>query len=64
MMYSNYNLYAYDEKFNCVQEWSFENVKLESKDNTISVIDKAGKVIYMISTNCCTVVIMEGDEEL
>lgn len=60
-MYGNYNLYAYNEKFDCVQEWSFENVKLESKDNTVLVIDSNGKIIYMISTNCCTVVIMEDE---
>lgn len=62
-MYGNYNLYAYDDKFNCVQEWSFEHVMIESKANTIQVIDESGALIYAISTNRCTVVVMEDDEE-
>lgn len=60
-MYGNYNLYAYNDKFDCVQEWSFENVMIETKDNAVSVIDSNGKVIYLISTNRCTVVIMEDE---
>lgn len=60
--YGNYNLYAYNDKFECVQDWSFEDVTIESKQNTILIMDRTGKVIYMISTNRCTVVIMEDDE--
>ena len=61
-MYGNYNLYAYNDKFECIQEWSFENVIMVSEENTVKVIDKSGQIIYMISTNCCTVVVMEDDE--
>jgi hypothetical protein len=61
-MRNNYTLYAYDDKWNCVQEWFFENVTIIQKDNTISVLDATGKIIYMISTSRCTVVIMEDDE--
>ncbi len=62
-MYKNYTLYAYDSKFNCVQEWSFENVRIESSENTISVFNTSGALLYAISTNCCTVVVMEDDTE-
>lgn len=62
-MYGNYNLYAYDDKSNCIQEWFFENVMITSENNTISVISNQGKLLYMISTNCCTVVVMEDEEE-
>lgn len=62
-MYKNYTLYAYDSKFNCVQEWSFEDVCIESAENTISVFNKNAELLYAISTNCCTVIVMENDLE-
>lgn len=62
-MYGNYTLYAYDSKFNCEQEWSFENVAIQWGDNAVSVLNARGKVLYAISTNCCTVVVMEDDTE-
>lgn len=61
-MYGNYTLYAYDEKFNCVQEWSFEDVKIEWNENMVAVRDKQNLVVYAISTNRCTVIVMEDSQ--
>ncbi len=62
-MFGNYTLYAYDDKWNCTQEWSFENVKITCHDNTISVTNTVGKLLYLISTTRCNVVVMESDDE-
>ncbi len=62
-MYGNYTLYAYNSKMDCLQDWSFENVIIKSENNTIFVINKSGKIIYAISTNNCTVIVMEDDME-
>ena len=60
-MYGNYTLYAYDSKFNCTQEWSFENVMIDYSRQGVAVIDRQGKMIYFISTAMCTVIVMEDN---
>lgn len=61
-MLGNYTLYAYDDKWNCTQEWSFENAEVHWNDNTVSVTDASGRLLYLISTNRCNVVVMEDSE--
>ncbi len=60
-MYGNYALYAYNSKFDCTQEWHFEDVCMETENNTILIRNRSGKLLYAISTNCCTVIVMEDD---
>ncbi len=61
-MYGNYTLYTYDDKFNCVQEWSFEDVIIEWDANMVIVRNKQNLVVYAISTNRCTVIVMEDSQ--
>lgn len=61
-MYGNYTLYAYDDKFNCVQEWSFEDVKIEWDNNVVIVRNRQGLSVYVISTERCTVIVMEDSQ--
>lgn len=60
-MYGDYNLFIYDKDFNKKEEIGFDKVLIVSEDNMIKVLNQQGKVMYAISTNCCTVIVEEDN---
>ncbi len=51
----NYKLIVFDKDGTWVTELNFENVQIHWNATTVSVTDRDGKLLYMVTTNYVTV---------
>ncbi len=55
----NYKLIVVDNDGVWVTEMMFEDVEIRWNDNTVSVVDRMGRLLYLVSTHNVTVEVVE-----